>query len=95
MQERLVDVVFELGLAATARSVIRCDHDFGLAAIDARAEGIRGKARKDDRVDRADACAGEHGVGRFWNHRHVDYDAVALADTHVLENICHFANVAV
>ena len=40
-------------------------------------------------MDRADPRAGEHGVGAFGHHRHVDRDPVALRDAHRLERIGH------
>ena len=38
-------------------------------------------------MDRADARAGEHRIGRFRDHRHVDGDAVALLDAVLLHHI--------
>ncbi len=46
--------------------------------VDAHGQFVRGEAAEDDRVDRAEAGAGEHGHGRLGDHRHVDDDSIAL-----------------
>ena len=48
--------------------------------VDAHGELGRGEAAEDDGVDRAEAGAGEHRHQRLGNHRHVEDDAVTLAD---------------
>ena len=53
---------------------------FGLGVVDADGELGRGEAAEDDRVDRAEPGAGQHGDERLRHHRHVDDDPVALAD---------------
>src|SRR5690606_38544459 len=50
-------------------------------------EAVRGEAAKDNGMDGADPGAGEHGKGRLGDHRHVDGDAVALADAMRLQHI--------
>src|SRR5207302_5278312 len=51
------------------------------------------KAAKDDRMYRADARAGQHRDGRFWNRRQVNDDAVALVDLVPLQHIRESANL--
>ena len=46
-------------------------------------------------MDRADARAGEHRVGRLGDHRHVDGDAVALLDAVRLQHIGEAADILV
>ena len=46
-------------------------------------------------MDRADARAGEHGVGRLRNHRQVDGDAIALLDIAVAQHVGHAADLIV
>ena len=46
-------------------------------------------------MDRADARAGEHRVGRFRNHRHIDGDAVALLDAARFQHIGELADFRV
>jgi len=46
-------------------------------------------------VDRADARAGEHRVGRLRDHRQVDRDAIALLRAEFLERVGHAAHLRV
>ncbi len=46
-------------------------------------------------MDGADARAGEHGIGRFGNHRHVDGDAVTLLHTMLLQHVRQSADIIV
>ena len=46
-------------------------------------------------MNRAEARAGEHGVGRLRDHRHVDGDAVALGDVAVAQDVGHPAHLVV
>ncbi len=48
--------------------------------VDARRQLLSRETAEHDGVDRADAGAGEHGEDGLRDHRHVDDDAVALAD---------------
>ena len=66
-----------------------------LQSIDAAGERIRREAAEHDRMDGADARAGEHRVGRFRDHRHVDGDAVALLDAVLLQHIGEAADMPV
>jgi hypothetical protein len=61
----------------------------GVRIVDARGQRPGGEATENDRVDGADACAGEHRESGFGDHRHVDQDAVALADAEVLHDRRH------
>src|SRR6476661_1551063 len=63
-------------------------------------EGVRGgrfrrEAAEHHRVDRADAGAGEHGIDRLRDHRHVDGDAVALLDIAVAQDVGELAHLVV
>jgi hypothetical protein len=49
-----------------------------LGVVDTGGELVRAKAAKDDRVNRADAGAGQHRHRRLGDHRHIDQDAIAL-----------------
>ena len=42
----------------------------------------------------ADTRAGEHRDREFWDHRHVEDDAVAFLDALGLEHVCELANFA-
>jgi hypothetical protein len=54
------------------------DDEAGVAVDDAGVQGVGGEAAEDDRVDGADARAGEHGDDGLGDHRQVDRDPVAL-----------------
>ena len=57
-----------------------------LGVVDAGGQLRRGEAAEHHRMDGADARAGQHGDHRLGHHRHVDDDAVALADAQVLQH---------
>ena len=65
------------------------------AVDDAAGQRVRRKAAEDDRVDRADARAGQHRIGRLRDHRHVDGDAVAFLDAVLLHHIGEPADMLV
>ena len=48
------------------------------AILNAARQGIGGKASENHRMNGTDACACEHGIGRFGDHRHIDADTVAF-----------------
>ena len=55
--------------------------DIGFRIVDARREFAGGEAAEHHRMYRPDAGAGQHGHGRFRDHRHVNNDAIAFART--------------
>ena len=93
--DRGVGVGLERNLAAAADALVGGDDDVRLAVLDAAGERIRREAAEHHRMDRADARAGEHGVGRLRDHRHVDGDAVALRDVAVAQDVGHPAHLVV
>ena len=56
------------------------EDDLRLGVVDAGRQLVRGEPAEHDRMDRADAGAGEHRDRRLGHHRHVDQHAVALDD---------------
>ena len=52
------------------------DH-LGPGVVDAHGQLVGGEAAEDDRVDRPEPGAGQHGHHRLGHHRHVDHDPVA------------------
>ena len=93
VQQRLVHIVLELGLAPAARGGIGSDHQLGIAAIHPRAQRIGRKPGKDDGMDRADPRTGQHGIGGLGDHRQIDHHPVALGDTELFQNIGHPADM--
>ncbi|EPJ40338.1 hypothetical protein STAFG_2587 [Streptomyces afghaniensis 772] len=57
------------------------DDHLGGRVIDAQREFARGEPAEDDRVHRADTCAGQHRDNGLGDHRHVDHHTVAVPDT--------------
>ena len=62
------------------------DDELRLGVVDAGRELRRGEAAEHDGMDRAEPRAGEHGDRRLRDHRHVEDDAVALADAAILQH---------
>ena len=81
VEQRLVgDDAARLEAAACREDHLR------LGVVDAGGEFARGKAAEHDRMNRADARAGEHADRRLRHHRHVEDDAVALADAEIAQH---------
>ena len=55
-------------------------------------EAVGREAAEHHRMHRADARAGQHGVGRLGDHRQVDGDAVALLDAVRLQHVGELAH---
>jgi len=87
--ERLVDIGLQWDRLAAAQSFVGTDHPVAAAILDPPVDRLGRKSAEDDAVDRADARAGEHRHRAFGDHRHIDGDAVALADAHLLERVGH------
>jgi len=91
----LVDVLLERDAFAAAYAFVGGDHGAAVGIENAVAQGIRREAAEHHRVDGTDACASEHGIRGFWNHRHVDAHPVALVHTSCLQRIGQAADLAV
>jgi hypothetical protein len=74
------------GLAATL-SLIRRDHDTGLAVVDAITERLSREAREHDGVDRADTRTREERGDGLPHHGQVDGYGVALLDPKRFERV--------
>ena len=82
-----VDVGFQRHLPAASQTLVRRDDDLGLGVDNATRQSVRGEAAEHNRMNRADAGASEHRVGRLGNHGQIDGDAVALLDAVALQNV--------
>jgi hypothetical protein len=89
------DVVLQRDVLAAAHAFVGSDHGAAVGIEDAVAQGVRGEAAEHHRVHGADACAGEHGVGCFGDHRHVDAHAVAFLHATVFQHVGQAADVVV
>src|SRR5437870_3785860 len=74
--DRRVGVGLERNLAAAAHAFVGGDHDVRLAVRNAAGERVGRESAEHHGVDRTDARASEHRVGRLRNHRHIDRDLV-------------------
>ena len=90
-----VHVHLQRHLAAAAQALVGGDDEGRLGVLDAACERIRREAAEHDRVDRPEPRAGEHGIGRLRDHRHVDRDPVALLDAAVAHDVGHAADLVV
>ena len=83
----LVDHAFQVdGLLAALHC--RCSqHYSGLAVKDARSDGFWREARKDHRVDGANACTRKHCNGQLAKHWHVNGHCISLLDALCLEPV--------
>ncbi len=91
----VVGVVLEGDDLAAPVAAVGGDEDLGLGVVDAVAQGLGAEAAEDDRVDGADAGAGQHGDDGLRHHRHVDGDAVALLDAEALQGVGEQVDLAV
>ncbi len=79
---------FEEGDALAApEGTVRGHENLGFEVFEAASEGGLGEARKNDRMDGAQAGAGQHGddLGGRWREK--DRDPVSLADSEFMENL--------
>ena len=90
-----VGVLLQRDRLAAAQALIGGDDVVGGAVDDARGQGVGREAAEDDGMNRADARAGEHGVGGLDDHGHVDRDAIALLDALLQHRVGKAADFAV
>ena len=88
----LVGIHFQGDGFAAAYAFIGGDDGTGTGILNAIFQGFRGEAAKHDGVNGADAGAGQHGVGGFGNHRHVDHHAIAFFNATAFQHITEFAD---
>ena len=93
--QRRVDIGFQRHALAAAQPLVGGDDDVGLRVLDAARKRLRREAGEDHGMNGADARAGEHGVGRFRDHRQVDGDAVAILDAMLFQHIGEAADLLV
>ncbi|MNV18867.1 hypothetical protein D3C71_1097050 [compost metagenome] len=91
--QRLVDVLFQRHEFAAAHAFIGGDHGAAVGVEYPVAQRVRGETAEHHRMHRTDPRAGEHGVGRFGNHRHVDAHAVAFLHATAFEHVGQAADV--
>ena len=91
--EGLVDIGFQRCVAPAARGLISRDHQLGLTAINPGGQGFGGKPCKNNRVDRTDTRAGQHGIGGLGDHGHIKHNPVAFGDAKRFVDICQLVHM--
>ncbi|MNE34147.1 hypothetical protein D3C80_1278570 [compost metagenome] len=94
-EQGLVDVVLQRHALAAANTLVGGDQCAAIGVENPVAQRIRREAAEHHRVNGADAAAGEHGVGRFRNHGHIDAHPVAFFYPTLLEYIGQAADLLV
>ena len=93
--ESLVDNWLQRHRLAAAETDIARDHDLRLGVVDAVAQRGVAEAGINNRMNGTDTRAGQHGNDALHGERHVDDDAVALADAEGFEPIRETAHLPV
>ncbi len=78
-----------------AESAVCRDHRLDLPVDQPIPQSLGREATEDHGMRGTDASAGEHGDGRFWNHRHVEGHQIALADSHRPQSVRGLAHLSV
>jgi hypothetical protein len=85
--DRLVGHPLERDAVAAPEQGGLGDEDLRLRVVDAVAQGFGGEPREDDRMNRADPRARQHGDRGFGHEWEVDRDAIALGHSERLESV--------
>ncbi len=93
--QRFFDVDLQRDGLASAHALVGGNDCTAVGIENTVTECVRREATKDHRVNRTDTRAGQHGVGRFGDHRHVQADTVTLADTARLQHVGQSADLVV
>ncbi len=92
---RLVRIVFQRDVFATANPLIGGDQHLAIRIQNPVFQCIRGEATKHHRVDGAQTGTGEHGVGGLGNHRHINAHSIAFLDAALTQQIAQPADFGV
>ena len=93
--DRFVDRTFERNDLASAVAFIGGDHRLAAGILNPVTQRLGAEPGKDDAVHRPKPGTGEHGVGGFGDHRHVDGDPVPFADAVMTQHVGQSADLAV
>jgi len=81
MGECRIDIGLQGHSLTTAQPFVGGDDQAGVAVANAAGEAVGRESAEHDRMDRADAGAGQHGEGGFGDHRQIERHPVATADS--------------
>ena len=87
MDQSRVQIGLQRRRLAPAHALVRRDHKARAAVVQPAGQSVRGEACEHHRMDRADPRTGQHGVGRFRDHRQIERHPVAASDTLCLHHI--------
>ena len=93
--ERLVDGGLERQRLAAPPAGVGREHGDRFGVVVPLGDRLGAEAREDDRVNRPDPRAGEHGDRQLGRHWHVDRDPVTLLDADRLEGVRELAYLLV
>ena len=90
-----VDIFLERYDRPATEAAVGGDHQFRFAVLDAVGYRLGAESAEHHRMDRADAGASQHGDRRLRHHGQIDQNAIAFADSVLLEHIGEAANFLV
>src|SRR5690606_23878143 len=90
---RLVHGRLERVGRTAAEAAVGGDDQLGVGVVDTALQRRCGESAEHDRVDRADARAGQHRDRQLGDHRQVDRYAVALADAQLRQRVRGLAHL--
>ena len=93
--QRFVGIALQGNYLAAAIAGVRGDEHLHLGIVDPVAQRFGGEPAEHDRVDGADARAGEHRDRRFRYERQVDRHAIPFANPQLLEDVGELRHLAV
>jgi len=95
VSEGFVYLFFEANDRIFPKATVSGDHQFGLAVIEAIAQGFSAESAKNYTVYCANSGTGLHRDRGFRNHRHINTDAIAFFHSQLFDRVRHLANFAV
>ena len=95
MGERRIDIGLQGHSLTTAQPFVGGDDQAGVAVANAAGEAVGRESAEHDRMDRADAGAGQHGEGGFGDHRQIERHPVAATDPLCFQHIGEAADFLV
>eukprot|EP00123_Amoebidium_parasiticum_P017394 comp23832_c0_seq1/m.41572 comp23832_c0_seq1/g.41572 ORF comp23832_c0_seq1/g.41572 comp23832_c0_seq1/m.41572 type:complete len:727 (+) comp23832_c0_seq1:370-2550(+) len=87
--QRRIGNLLELDQLVAAEHPVGCDQHIGRAVLDAVCQGLGREPTEHDRVDSADAAAGQHGHGQLHDHGQIEGHTVTGLDASSKQHVCH------
>ena len=90
--QRFIDNGLKRECRSFTKATIRGDDQSRIGILNSTDQRVGAKSTEYNGVGRANASAGQHRNSCFWNHRHIDRDAIARTYAKFRERICRFLN---